>query len=108
MISAFGVEHGEISKGWLSGDVGDVKSAYRIGRIGRAVKTTTKQGKKLGLEELGPEEYKDSMRNAHEMKTRSGLAGRIGYHSPEIVAGATGAAGAGGGYAVGRKKKGSR
>ena len=107
MISAFSVDHGEISKGWLKGSAESVNQAYVAGRLGRTLKRMGSQTSKLGIEtDRRPEEFRQSTKAAKEF---GGLASRAGYYSPEIAGGSIAAAAGGGGYAYGKKrKKGSR
>lgn len=106
MISAFGVDHGEISKNWLKGGAESAKQAYYAGRTARAINATGKSGKRTGF--VDDEDARGAFRQAKTIKDAAGFAGRVGYRAPEI-AGGTVAAGAGGaGYYAGKKKKGSR
>lgn len=111
MISAFGVERGEISKGAGQGFVDRVllgsknypfssaKQAYHTGRGARAAKIANKSSKALGF----GTDITDSQIKA--VSRENGLIGRIGYHQEKIVGGTGAAATGGGAYALGRKKK---
>lgn len=102
MISAFGVEHGEISKGWLKGAETSALRAFRAGRGIRGSKTSIKMMQKL---DPSNPETAHMLSQLADAKKQYGVAGRLGYRTPEIAVGAASGATGGGGYAYGKKSK---
>lgn len=108
MISAFGVDHGEISKGMIDrmlvgnhGAATDLLTpgeAYKTGRILRGMKTLNNAGERHSDARLNNERIKSEAK-------RWGLMGRIGYNQEKIIGGGAAAGTGGVAYAAGKKRK---